>query len=515
MYDVVLFADSSLTDNEEAWNNKERFGDIIFEIPTKSAGPYRIASEVRKQGYTCQIVHLCFYFSLEEIQELCKKFIGPNTLAVGLSTTFWNLNTKKVDHRRDVLKSIFSHCRKFQDIKVVLGGTMSGYYAGRFRADASFGGFSEGVFIKYLNALKNKTELPAPNRYSITNTPEYDYDKPADFNFNHSQIRYEDNDCVIQGESKVIEIARGCIFNCDFCSFPLNGKKKLDYIKDEETLRSEFIENYEKFGIQNYTLSDDTFNDSTYKLEYMHKILTTLPFKVRFVCYLRLDLLHAHREQISLLKEMGLVGAFFGVETFNHASGKAIGKGLDPLKQKELLYDLKKHHWKNDVNVTLGMISGLPFETMKSHQETIDWILNEEECLIDRIRPAPLVVINPLLNTTPYNSQFQINASKHGFYWPDKTSNAWKNMLHEVKSFQQATDMSQEIYKAARSRNLTYQGNFLLPLISNISKYDVDPKTLEDLVKMDKVSYTSWYLENRQRLITAYVEDYKKMIMSL
>ena len=515
MYDVVLFADSSLTDNEEAWTNKDRFGDIIFEIPTKSAGPYRIASEVRKHGYTCQIIHLCFYFDIEEIKEICRKFIGPNTLAVGLSTTFWNLNTKKADHRVEFLKSIFAHRKKFQELKIVIGGTMSGFYAGRFKADASFNGFSEGKFINYLNALKNKIELPVPQRYSTTGTPEYDYDKPTEFNFNSSQIKYEVNDCVIHGESKVIEIARGCIFNCDFCSFPLNGKKKLDYIKEEEILRLELIENYEKFGIQNYTLSDDTFNDSTYKLEFMHNIISKLPFKIQFVCYLRLDLLHAHREQISLLKEMGLVGAFFGVETFNHASGKEIGKGLDPMKQKELLYDLKKYHWKNEVNITLGMISGLPFETKQSHQETVNWILNENECLVDRIRPAPLMVINPLLNTTPYNSQFQINASKHGFYWPDKNSNAWKNMFHEVKSFQQATEMSQEMYMAARSRNLTYQGNFLLPLVANIAKYEKNPKSLKHLVTMDKLEYANWYMENRQTLITSYVNDYKQKIMSL
>jgi radical SAM superfamily enzyme YgiQ (UPF0313 family) len=515
MIQVVIFADSSLQDNEEVFESKDKFGDIIFELPTKSAGPYRIATETRKQGYTCQIVNLCFYFTVEEIQELCRKFINSNTLIVGLSTTFWFHNSAHGEHRRAVIKEIINFTKNLKTPKLVFGGTLSTYYSEKISADASFSGFAEGKFIQYLNAIAYNSELPKADRYSSKNNPEYDPDKVSDFDFNSSQIIYDPSDCVDYGESKVIETARGCIFRCDFCAYPLNGKKKLDYIKNDDVFREELIRNYEQYGIQNYTLSDDTFNDSTIKLERIHKITNSLPFKIRFIGYVRLDLIHAHREQIQLLKELGLVGVFFGVETFNHNSGKAIGKGLDPEKQKELLYDLKSKHWGNDVNITLGMISGLPFETMKSHKETIDWILNEKECLVDRIRPAPLGIPNPLIDKYPFKSKFQINAAKLGYYWPNKDSHNWKTLGHEVKTFDQAVNMSQEIYHAAASRHLVHKGNFSLPLVSNIAKYNKDPKTFDDLLYMDKIEYSKWYIENRQHMITAYVNEYKRKIMNL
>ena len=89
-----------------------------------------------------------------------------------------------------------------------------------------------------------------------------------------------------------------------------------------------FITNYEKYGITKYYYGDDTHNDSMHKLEFLYnEIYSKLPFKIEFATYLRLDLLAAHPESISLLKESGLVGTFFGIETFNHASNKSVGKG--------------------------------------------------------------------------------------------------------------------------------------------------------------------------------------------
>lgn len=515
MTQVVIFSDTSLQDNEETFSSKEKFGDIIFELPAKSAGAYRIATEVRKEGFTCQVISLCFYFSIEEIRELCKKFITKDTLVVGLSTTFWEINSTTGNTRKKIIQEILSYARNLKQPKIVIGGTLASYYSDKIPVDASFNGFSEGKFIKYLKSISMGSPLQNPDRYSLTNNPEYDYDRTSDFDFNNSQIIYEPNDCMDYGESTVLETARGCIFSCDFCAYPLNGKKKLDYIKNEHVLLEELIRNYDQYGISTYTLSDDTFNDSTYKLEKILSVTSKLPFKIKFVCYARLDLIHAHREQIQLLKELGLAGVFFGVETLNPKSGKAIGKGLDPEKQKELLFDLKNSYWKNDVNITIGLISGLPFETEKSHKATIDWIMNKEECLVDRIRPAPLGVPNPLLDKYPFKSKFQLNATSLGFYWPDKNSHSWKNFNSEIKSFDRAIEMSQEIYQASKSRHLVHKGNFSLPLVANISKYDTVAKTFNDLLYMDNVVYSEWYMNNRSHMIRSYVDSYKNRIMNL
>ena len=118
------------------------------------------------------------------------------------------------------------------------------------------------------------------------------------------------NHKILKGETLPIEVSRGCIFKCKFCAFPLNGKSKLDYLRDPILIKEELQYNYEKYGTTHYFLSDDTFNDSTTKVEQIHKVVTSLPFKIKFTTYLRLDLLHAHQEQISMLEEMGLASPF-------------------------------------------------------------------------------------------------------------------------------------------------------------------------------------------------------------
>lgn len=499
MYNVVLFSDTSLSENDFENNvedkTKTNYADRIRELPARGAGVHRIKTEVRSAGYSCQVIDLFYYFTEEEIIAVCNKFINDDTLVVGFSTTFW-YNLKKSNHRLKLFKLVYNYVRNLKKIKIVFGGTVAEGFSRAIHADKTFNGFSEELFINYLHELSGNL-------------------KTLSFDFNKSQIVYDSNDCMDFEESPVIEISRGCIFKCSFCSYPLNGKKKFDYIKEESVLKDELIRNYENYGITTYTLSDDTFNDSTFKMDYLHKLFTSLPFKIKFVSYLRLDLINAHREQILQLKEMGLIGAFFGVETLNYESSKIIGKGIYPEKSKELLYDLKNSYWKNDVNITIGLISGLPKETAKSHQETLDWILNKEYCLVDKIRPAGLAIPNPLIDTYPYKSEFQLNASKYGFYWSDPKANNWKNFSQEVKSQEQAIELARELHVAAKQADKVSKGNFGLPLYANIGKYGNNPKTLEDIMNMSPAEYSQWYEHNKNDMIDGYVNNYKRKILSL
>lgn len=495
MSDVVLFSDVSLPDAEQFSDEDNqpvaKLADLIKELPAKSGGVHRIKTEVRNNGYTCQVIDLFFYFTEDEILKLCEKHITKDTLVVGFSTTFW-FNIGDDTNKREKFKLVYKYVKNLNSPKIVFGGTMSANFFEKVKADKSFDGFVDGEFISYLNEIAGREP-------STTN-----------FNFSDSQITYDDSDCLDYGESPVIEISRGCIFKCSFCAYPLNGKKKFDYIKEYDILKDELTENYEKYGITTYTLSDDTFNDSSYKLEYLHRLFGSLPFKINFVSYLRLDLMHAHQEQTSLLKEMGLIGAFFGIETLNHKSGQTIGKGLHPEKVKEFLFDLKDTYWKSDVNITIGLISGLPFETIQSHKDTLKWISDRSLCNVDRIRPAALSIPNPLIDKYPFKSEFQISAPKYGFYWPDARSNMWKNMTHEVKSQAMALDMAKEVYLAAKEVKKVSKGNFGLPLTANIAKYGNSPKSIGEILAMSTEDHEKWLEMNRQDMIVGYVNNYKK-----
>jgi hypothetical protein len=442
--------------------------------------------------------------------------VGNNTLVVGFSTTFWENNIQE----SEILKNKTIHAvnfvkQNFPNCNIVAGGhsptLLTSYQLPRL--DAIFDGFSEGTFLKYLNAIRQNTDYPVSS-YDIGTTKIYLQQEYSDnFNFTTSSIKYTSNDFIVAGEPTILEIARGCIFKCKFCAFPLNGKKKLDFIKEDSTLTDELITNYEMFSIQHYILSDDTFNDSTEKIERIHKIFTNLPFKIKFSCYLRLDLLHAHPEQIIMLKEMGIVGAFFGVETFHYKAAQTIGKGLDPNKAKKLLRDLKTIHWKNDVKISVGLITGLPYETYESYQATKDWILDESN-LVDHINVNPLYIGNPAKGYNVNISLFQKNAADYGFYWVDSDS-TWKNFNSPVKSFNEAKIIAAELFNACHDANRTHASAFGFIQAWKVVQH-LSTVTFDKLSKMDRIEYTRWKDAHFTKTnIQNYIENYKNNFKKL
>jgi hypothetical protein len=125
MNDVVLFSDTSLPDIDFFEDTASTsLADVIREFPAKGAGVHRIKTEVRKSGFTCQVVDLFFYFTKDEILELCRKFITEKTLVVGFSTTFWSA-IRQHPHKLTIFKTVLQYVRDLNGPKIVLGGTLA------------------------------------------------------------------------------------------------------------------------------------------------------------------------------------------------------------------------------------------------------------------------------------------------------------------------------------------------------------------------------------------------------
>jgi len=69
---------------------------------------------------------------------------------------------------------------------------------------------------------------------------------------------------------------------------------------------------------------------------------------------------------------------FYGIETFNRPSGKAVGKGMDPDVMKGLLLEMKKYMNTNLglYRGTMSLIAGLPHETIDSIRATQQWAVD-------------------------------------------------------------------------------------------------------------------------------------------
>jgi hypothetical protein len=287
----------------------------------RALSAYQLSHQCRTQGFTSQVVDFINDFTEEELLEVVKKFIGPDSLCLGLSTSFFNDFKIMVDNKSVlplyVPEHIVNVCVKikkmYPKLRICLGGAKSYQGVNLDWVDDIFQGYSEDQFINYCNLLasdKNDHFIKKISNKHIYNVENKKFDITS---LDH---RFLKHDCILSNEVLPIEISRGCIFKCKFCAFPLNGKKKLDYIRDFDRIKDELIYNYENYNTTKYFFNDDTLNDSVYKIENLHRIIKSLPFKIEFSALMRLDLLYKNQETIDLLKDMGLRTTFFGIESF-------------------------------------------------------------------------------------------------------------------------------------------------------------------------------------------------------
>jgi len=467
----------------------------------RAIGAYRIASHLRSHGYSVQVIDFIDEFSYEELNGVLKQLTGENTLALCISTTFLKSQKdelvsstyKKLRTLSDTLRSSIENYKENNPrVKILGGGANISWYKEDSLFDVLVTGYGELAVLEYVESLKTGTKRIYPKIHGkqIINGDTQLLDVAT---IGHT---WDINDCILPKETLPIEISRGCIFNCKFCSYPLNGKKKFDYLRDPELIRQELIRNYELFGTTNYMFSDDTFNDSTYKLELLHEVFTKLPFKIQFVAYLRLDLLYAHPEQITLLKEMGLKSAAFGIESLNPRTAKFIGKGLAKDKIKEFLPKLYFDHWNQEVSVICSLIVGLPYETLEHLEESFDWFMQSG---INSIW-MPLAI-------TPSNfylSDIDKNYSKYGYELGPEIGQ-WKSPIMD----RQTAEITAQRFTDEALKSGTVNSWYLFLMLS----YGLD--TADKLQKMqwNEVDW-SLYRDRQQQMIQEYKQMLSKTMVS-
>ena len=234
-------------------------------------------------------------------------------------------------------------------------------------------------------------------------------------------------------------------------------KHVASYTKTKETFRDELLRNYENYGITKYSIQDDTFNDRIEKVRMFAEVVDSLPFDIKFWCYLRADMLVTQPEQKELLHQMGLCSTWFGIETYCRKAGQVVGKGTDPEKIKEMLYEVKEM-WKEDVFIQQGYIIGLPHETKKDVAESVEW-LSKDSCPVDEALMIPLFITPKEVQEKyhiNYLSEFDKTYKMYGYEFPDahKVSHTPIQKVAEISMWTKDDDTDinswQEAYALAR-----------------------------------------------------------------
>lgn len=462
------------------------FTGVDSKLFQRAMGAYQMAHYLRIHGYSVQVVDFVSDFSLDDLRKVADRYVTESTVAIGVSTTFFSQQESKfiaADKSFDTaippqLETVILESKaKWPGLRVVFGGSRSMTAVGIPYVDCVVHGYGEDKFLSYLNSIP-----PTGHQVLISKDPEIKY-----FDIGESNHAFAPADLIQEGETLPIEVSRGCMFKCKFCAFPMNGKKRLDFLRSPKSVVDEIKYNYEHYGSTNYFIGDDTFNDSTEKVEGLANELAKLPFKIKFTAYLRLDLLNAHREQIPMLYDMGLASPFFGIESLNQRAASAIGKGMDVERVKTFLVDLHDNHWKGELPFTCSFIVGLPGETEDSVRSTFEWA-----------QTSPVnAVFFPLSISVQsfYQSEFQLNYSKYGYVVKDMRTGAWRN---DNFTSERATSLAEEFNTKLMYTNDFPSSWFLMTLLSH-------GLTLEE-AKSTSVKDLNWssLLRSRRRKVDIY-----------
>jgi radical SAM superfamily enzyme YgiQ (UPF0313 family) len=399
----------------------------------KPHGAYQVAHRLRSNGYSVLVIH---YFqqivktNFEKIFEIIDQYVDKETLWVGFSSTFLTTESDPVTY----VEGFYKHITRLEISKIaeyikeknpkcslILGGARSYESDVWDPIDYFVKGYADNSIIELTKFLEKKNPF-FQIKISEKKNKIISHDTTASsFDFANTSFEWHSTDMIDCGETLPIEISRGCIFRCSYCSYPLNGKRKLDFIKSPNILKNELIRNYEMFGTTKYVYGDDTHNDSVEKLEMLYnEVYSKLPFKINFACYLRLDLLKAHPHTIDLLRESGLKSCFFGIESMNYEANKTVGKGI---KEEAIVNTLQLFKEKcPDVFTQAGFIVGLPNDSKEKISGWLD-LISENDFPLDCVSVFPLGIDKNQTEFWP--SDFDINYQKYGYKFLNET--IWEN----------------------------------------------------------------------------------------
>lgn len=348
-------------------------GDNFYEEPRvaiiRTNGAHRVAGLMRSQGLEVEVLDFFNSWELVELKQVltayCPDFIG---LSFGLG----QLNDARVNNFISLAKEVNPK------VKIIAGGNQV-LFNSIENIDLNFKGFADGAIddiVEYLKtgeypneSLVKNIDLGLPKK--VVDCTHY-YSK---FDLSNLRTNYTANDFLSPHENLTLETSRGCIFKCKFCNFPLIGKNKNDYIRTKEDLKQEIIYNYETYGISQYSITDDTFNDNEIKIDNLYEISQEIDFELKFMCYARIDLLHARPGSLDKMMKAGFKGMFLGIESLNLETSKLIGKGFAGEKLLTYLREVKQKYPK--LHLIGSYIIGLPKETLEQARYNINFAIDE------------------------------------------------------------------------------------------------------------------------------------------
>ena len=387
---------------------------LIFSVHSlghrRTPGPHRIATVIRNEGWDVEVIDFANMWPLDKLQELVMKQVTADTLFFGFGVMFDVWSSSTMEEFSAWLKIQYPH------IKQVIGGQWPPVHDSN-HIDYYITGYAENAMLELAKVLTGKQPLS-----KIAFDPKYLGSKKKvisgntfypSFPMKSLLIKYEDRDFISSTEWLTIESGRGCKFKCPYCTYPILGVKE-DYSRDAADFAEQLQDTYNRFGVTNYFVADETFNDDSEKIIKFANAVDTLTFKPWFTGFIRADLLVSRKQDWEPLRRMGFYGQFYGIETMNYATAKSIKKGMKPEKLLAGILEARDYFKNTGDNLYRGLIAlviGLPHETKATVANSFKWL--KENWQGEAVNVTALEI--PLDDTVDVLSEMSMDWEKFGY----------------------------------------------------------------------------------------------------
>lgn len=460
----------------------------------RNIGAMEVARRFRQQGV--QTNHIEWFGSWphsELLKAIDSWFADSDKQYIAISVTFSLDNIILI---RPVLDDIR---KKYPDVQIIVGGNRNHDARVESFVDYVFLGRSMEMLDHWINDGDMHQFATDNPKVLINHKIKFDYDIPV-------IPELHEQDLLTEKDILGFEIGIGCKFNCSFCSYPLRGTKD-PLLVEAEPLR-EFLQSaYDKFGVHNFYIADDTLNEQDHKLEILATAMEQLTYKPNIVAYFRLDLLNSKPQQFELLKRCQLRGLNLGIETLTPLAAKTIRKSSNI---KPLLESLTKVRLITPESfISTGMIVGLTGDTEDKCKGNIRYLYNNK--LVHSISAYNLTIANSESGVyeDSYLSEFGKNPERFGYKLTGTTGKEGHyDTLYEWKNDwcdnQKALDITNDIVLELQQNNIptvtAFEWLVLLAMgvVTDINEYQQASKgNVWGVVEKRIIKHKQKYINNK------------------
>lgn len=207
--------------------------------------------------------------------------------------------------------------------------------------------------------------------------------------------------------------SRGCSYKCLYCAANQDNLIKEIRYRDKENICNELKDLKKCYNIEGFSIIDDCFLTNQEKAVEICNYIASQNLELKWSLAARVDSIND--DVLAALKKSGCIEIKFGVETGSDELLKKLNKGITVAYAENAI----KKTYDIGISVKLFIITGLPFETDDTHNQTKEFLRKMHKY----VKRVSLLRYTPLAGSYIYDNpeKFGIKRSELGSKTFEKT----------------------------------------------------------------------------------------------